>query len=168
MDVPHKKHTFRKTCVTVVELFSREDCKLCEEARNLLKRLGKEFALKVEETNLTEDHPRFKEFMLEIPVVIVNGKSTLKSVIREEELRAILKTENPPTALFHFAKFLEALGFLTVAVGLMYGVMGDMWIDLYFFLAGVLVFVVGRQIEKKEMKKAGKQTTEESSLTAIH
>ncbi|MGB2867496.1 MAG: glutaredoxin family protein [Bacteroidota bacterium] len=141
--------------MTVVELFSKEDCKLCDDARNLLKRLDKEFVFKLEETKLTEDDPRFKEFMLEIPVVVVNGKSTLKSVIREEELRTILKGENPSTKLFHFAKFLEALGFLTVAVGLMYGVMGNMWIDLYFFLAGVLVFVVGRRIEKREMKQSG-------------
>lgn len=142
-----------KNCVTVVELFSSEDCKLCDDARNLLNRLGKEFAIRLDETKLTDDHPRFKEFMLEIPVVIVNGKATLKSVIREEDLRAVLKGENPPTRLFHFAKFLEALGFLTVAVGLMYGVMGNMWIELYFLLAGVLAFAFGRWMEKREMKK---------------
>jgi hypothetical protein len=34
-------------------------------------------------------------------------------------------------------------------VGLMYGVAGDMWLDLYFFLAGIAVFSLGRLLEKR-------------------
>ncbi len=135
-----------------VELYSTGECKLCDDARKLLESLTKEFHFEVNEVKLTEEHPKYKEYMHVLPVVVINGRRQLASPIREDELRGLLKEEKPPSRLFHFGKFLEAIGFLTLAVGLMYGVMGNMWIDLYFFLAGIVVFYVGRLMERHEMK----------------
>jgi len=74
-------------------------------------------------------------------------------VIDEAELRKVIREERPPTKLYYFGKFLEALGFLTVAVGLMAGMQGDMYTDLYFFIGGIAVFGAGRMIEKREMRR---------------
>jgi len=135
-----------------VELFSKEDCKLCDDARKILKNLKKEFYFDIRETKLTEDHPRYKEFFMAIPVVVIKDKQ-FTGMIVEDRLRSLFKELKPPTRLFYLGKTLEALGFLTVAVGLMYGLVGDMWTDLYFFLGGILVFAVGRSLEKREMKR---------------
>lgn len=137
--------------MTVV-LYSKEECGLCDEARKTLQSLKKEFFFDLEEVKLGENHPKFEEYFLAVPVVVVGGNE-FKSQIREHELRDFLKALKPPTWLFHIGKFLEVLGFLAVAVGLMYGLMGNMWLDLYFFLGGILVFTVGRAIERRELRR---------------
>jgi hypothetical protein len=44
-----------------------------------------------------------------------------------------------------------------VAAGLFYGVTrNDEWVELYFFLAGIALFVTGRILERRELKKAKK------------
>ena len=47
------------------------------------------------------------------------------------------------------AKGLEALGIAAVMVGLVQGIYGDMWGELYLFLGGMVVFFIGRRMEKK-------------------
>ncbi|MBI3004564.1 MAG: glutaredoxin family protein [Ignavibacteriales bacterium] len=135
-----------------VAFYSKDDCKLCDNARNVIKRLKKEFFFDVNETMLTEEHPRYKEFFMAIPVVIIQDKQ-FSGTILEDDLRAFLKELKPPTRLFYLGKTLEALGFLTVALGLMYGLMGDMWTDLYFFLGGIVVFGVGMVLERRELRR---------------
>ena len=51
------------------------------------------------------------------------------------------------------AKLLEAIGIACVMIGLIHGIRGDMWGDLYLFLAGIVVFYVGRIIEKRKVPK---------------
>lgn len=47
------------------------------------------------------------------------------------------------------AKLLEAVGIAALMLGLVQGIYGDMWGELYLFLGGMMVFVVGRRIEKR-------------------
>ena len=48
------------------------------------------------------------------------------------------------------AKGLEAVGIAAVMIGLIQGVYGnDQWGELYFFLGGMLVFFIGRRMEKR-------------------
>jgi hypothetical protein len=47
------------------------------------------------------------------------------------------------------AKLLEALGISATMIGLVQGIYGDMWGELYLFIGGIVLFVVGRQIEKR-------------------
>lgn len=47
------------------------------------------------------------------------------------------------------AKLLEAVGIAATMVGLIQGIYGDMWGELYLFLGGIFVFLIGRQLEKK-------------------
>lgn len=154
-------NTKKREKVTV-EFYSKDECGLCDETRKILKKLKKEFSFDLNETKLSESHPQFSKYFMAVPVVKVGSKE-LAGQIREDELRESLRELNPPTRLFYFGKSLEALGFLTVAVGLMYGIMGNMWIDLYFFLAGIVVFSVGRNIEKRELKKVSKMTSDAQS-----
>ena len=52
--------------------------------------------------------------------------------------------------MFHLAKVLQAVGFADVGIGLYFGIaQDDMWKELYFALAGVGLFLVGRVIERR-------------------
>ena len=51
------------------------------------------------------------------------------------------------------AKLLEAIGLAALMIGLIQGIYGDMWGELYLFIGGILVFIVGRQIEKKWLRR---------------
>jgi hypothetical protein len=47
------------------------------------------------------------------------------------------------------AKALEALGIACVMIGLVQGIMSEtMWMELYLSIIGIVVFLVGRGIEK--------------------
>ncbi len=49
----------------------------------------------------------------------------------------------------YFPKLLEALGIAALMIGLVQGIYGDMWGELYLFLGGMAVFFVGRRLEKR-------------------
>ena len=136
-----------------VELFSTEGCGLCEEALALLQKLRKEFLFDLKHTVLTEDHPKFPEWHIAVPVVVFDEQRELKGKITDEAVRSIIQELRPPTMLYYTGKLLEAVGFLAVAVGFMYGCAGDMYTDLYFFLGGIVVFVIGRTIERSQLKR---------------
>ena len=46
------------------------------------------------------------------------------------------------------AKTLEAVGLAAVMIALVVGIYGDEWGELYFFLGGIALFLIGRQMEK--------------------
>jgi hypothetical protein len=47
------------------------------------------------------------------------------------------------------AKALEAAGIAAVMIGLVQGIYGDMWGELYMFLGGIAVFLIGWWMEKR-------------------
>jgi hypothetical protein len=47
------------------------------------------------------------------------------------------------------AKLFEAIGVAAVMIALVVGIYGDEWGELYLFLGGIGIFLIGRQIEKK-------------------
>jgi hypothetical protein len=47
-------------------------------------------------------------------------------------------------------KLLEAIGIAAVMIGLVQGIYGDMWGELYLFIGGIVVFLIGRQLEKRK------------------
>jgi hypothetical protein len=139
--------------MALVELYVTNDCKLCEEAKALLTRVQKEFPFELRLIPLTDDHPRFKEFVLALPVALVDNAQEFASVIHEAEFRTYLREHYPPLIGFYFGKALEAFGFLIVALGLMFGVRGDMWSDVYYLIVGVAVFYAGRWLERSSVKR---------------
>jgi hypothetical protein len=131
-----------------VEFYSKDDCSLCDDVRATLGKLQKEFPFRVNEIRLAEPDPLFEKFRTRFPVVVAGGIE-LSGKISEDALRNLLEP-GPPTPLFYFSKFLEALGMVTVLFGLIYGLLGDMWTDLYFFIGGIVVFALGRFLEKRD------------------
>jgi hypothetical protein len=46
-------------------------------------------------------------------------------------------------------KILQAIAIAALMVGLVQGVYGDMWGELYLFIGGIVAFIAGRRIEKR-------------------
>lgn len=141
--------------MNTVELYTMEECGLCRETKQILLKLQKEYPFRIEEQVLTERHPKYKEYVLSVPVVIVNHGELLSGKIEERALRAAMTKQFKPSRSILVFKFLEATGFVTVGAGLFYGVTrNDEWVELYFFLAGIAMFAAGRILERRELKKA--------------
>ena len=51
---------------------------------------------------------------------------------------------------------MEAIGIAALMIGLVQGVYGDQWGELYLFIGGIVVFITGRQWEKKMEKEIGR------------
>ena len=115
--------------------------------------MQKEFPFELKLIPLSDDHPKFKEYFIALPVARVDNKREFMSVINEAEFRSFLQEQYPPPLGFYFGKSVEALGFIVVALGLMFGVRGDMWSDLYYLIAGVAVFYTGRWVERSSVRR---------------
>lgn len=62
------------------------------------------------------------------------------------------------------AKLLEAIGIAATMIGLVQGIYGDMWGELYLFLGGIFVFLVGRRMEKSWERKHKELIHKEETL----
>ncbi len=141
--------------MNTIELYTTEQCGLCREAKKILLKLQKEYPFRIDEQLLTEKHPKYAEYVVAVPVVIVDHGEALSGRIEEQALRTAIGKHFKPSRSILVFKFLEAMGFVTVGAGLFYGVTrNDEWVELYFFLAGIALFAVGRLLERRELKKA--------------
>ena len=140
--------------MNIVELYTTEGCGLCREAKQILLKLQKEYPFRIDEQLLTENHPKYTEYVLAVPVVVVHPGEALSGRIEEQALRAAMVKHFKPSKPILVFKFLEAMGFVTVGAGLFYGVTrNDEWVELYFFLAGIALFAAGRILERRELKR---------------
>ena len=78
-----------------VKFYTREGCCLCNEAREMLAKLEREFALNITEVDITTDSGIFERFKYAIPVVEFDGEARLGARFSEEDLRhALIDVEN--------------------------------------------------------------------------
>lgn len=57
-----------------VQFYSRTNCSLCEEARLILRMVGEDVQLEIEDINIEDDDHIHEKYLLRIPVIISNGK----------------------------------------------------------------------------------------------
>lgn len=70
-----------------VVLYGRPGCSLCDEARTLLRPLGRELGFDIEDVNIESDDALLRRFMFEIPVVCVDGMVVAKAPLYRTALR---------------------------------------------------------------------------------
>ncbi len=58
------------------------------------------------------------------------------------------------------AKTLEAMGMASVMIGLIDGINGSMWLELYLLIIGLAIFFAGWGIEKSLKKNKQPQKTQ--------
>ncbi|GJQ19729.1 MAG: hypothetical protein HBSIN02_00840 [Bacteroidia bacterium] len=143
--------------MSVVEMFTKDDCSLCEELKKRAGPMAVELGVDLRIVNLHEGDPRFNQYRNDFPVLVAENGRTVSGNISDDTLWKLFLSLTPPPRIYYVAKFLQALAIVVVFFGFMYGLLGDMWTDLYFFLAGIVIFVVGWTIEKHEARSRRKR-----------
>lgn len=71
-------------------LYSRPGCHLCDEMKAVVARVAQTMPARVEEVDISTDPGLEREYGLEIPVLLVDGKKAAKYRIRDEDLRRLI------------------------------------------------------------------------------
>jgi glutaredoxin len=77
--------------MTLVELYSKEDCHLCEEAKALLEKMQKQIPFKFREFKLTPGDQYFEEYKEMFPVVHIDKELVFKHRVSEHMLKIKLQ-----------------------------------------------------------------------------
>ena len=70
-----------------ITLYRRDGCHLCDDAREVLVRVGEPFA----EVDIETDDELLKRYLERIPVVTVDGAERFDFFVDEDALRALLQ-----------------------------------------------------------------------------
>ena len=77
----------RKSKKIKVEIYSKSDCHLCDEAKSVLSKVKQEISFDFFEIDITSNRELFTEYKEQIPVVFICGKKAFKFRVNEKELR---------------------------------------------------------------------------------
>jgi glutaredoxin len=79
--------------VTVITLYTRPGCHLCDEAREAILALGEELPqFELSEVNIEQDEGLLARYLERIPVVAVDGEVVSELELKLDPLRARLDT----------------------------------------------------------------------------
>jgi glutaredoxin len=77
--------------MTIVELFSKDDCHLCNEAKVVLEKVGREISFQLKEIKLLPGEERFDEFKHDFPVIHINKRFAFKHRLNEQMVKIRLQ-----------------------------------------------------------------------------
>jgi glutaredoxin len=81
--------------VTVLTIYSRPGCHLCDEMKSVVQRLVRaDASIAVEEIDISTDPDLEARYGLEIPVLLVDGRKAAKYRVTEDELTRLLAARN--------------------------------------------------------------------------
>ena len=74
-------------------LYTREDCCLCEEMKEVVHRVAEELPLQIEAIDVDGAPDLKAKYGDEVPVIFINGRKAFKYRVTVKELRKRLKRE---------------------------------------------------------------------------
>jgi glutaredoxin len=74
-------------------LYTRKDCGLCEEMKQVIGQLATQLPLNVQELDIDSSAELQKQFGNEVPVLFINGRKTFKYRVTTKELEKTLKKQ---------------------------------------------------------------------------
>jgi glutaredoxin len=77
----------------LVEIYSKPDCPLCDEAKAVVCAARARFSFELVERNIEDDAELFARFRYDIPVVFVNGRKAFKHHVDPRALDDRLRRE---------------------------------------------------------------------------
>jgi len=77
--------------MTIVELYSKLDCHLCDEAKAVLEKVGKEIPFQFKEITLLPGEGLFEEFKHDFPVIHINKRFAFKHRLNEQMVKIRLQ-----------------------------------------------------------------------------
>ena len=72
-------------------LYTRRDCCLCEEMKEIVRKVAGEFPLNVKEIDVDSEPDLQQQYGSEVPVLFINGRKAFKYRVTEGELRKRLR-----------------------------------------------------------------------------
>lgn len=75
-----------------ITFYSKANCPLCDEVRDALEDLEADFSLHIEEVDITTNLALYERYKHSIPVLVIDGKTTLSPPITEEDIRDALSS----------------------------------------------------------------------------
>jgi len=82
----------------IVEIYSKPQCPLCDEAKEVLARVRRRISFELKEVDITGDAALFQLHRYDIPVVFVNGRKAFKHHLDEQAVEDRLRRELTPRA----------------------------------------------------------------------
>ncbi|HEY6191049.1 MAG TPA: glutaredoxin family protein [Bacteroidota bacterium] len=76
--------------MVLVEIFSKEDCHLCDIARASLAKLRRRHPFELRETKIREGEGLFEQMKDRVPVIHIDGREAFHFKVPEEEFMARL------------------------------------------------------------------------------
>ena len=70
-----------------VVIYTKDGCSICDKAKTIVERLGQEYALTIEEVDITTDDELMQRYQYLIPVVQIDGRLAAVSKVSEVWLR---------------------------------------------------------------------------------
>lgn len=74
-------------------LYTRKECGLCEEMKEVVRNVAVEFPLEIEEIDVDSAPDLRKKYGNEVPVLFINGRKAFKYRVTARELKKRLKKE---------------------------------------------------------------------------
>src|ERR1051326_808632 len=85
--------------MTLVELFSKDDCHLCEVGKETLLRVQAQHPFELREVKMHEGDDTYEQFKERIPIVYINKGFAFQYRVSEEEfMRKLQSATSPPSA----------------------------------------------------------------------
>jgi glutaredoxin len=78
--------------VTLLTVYSKPDCHLCEDAMVALRRLQAELGFSLQELDITTDEALHRAYFERIPVVSVDGEELWEYFVEEAAVRERLES----------------------------------------------------------------------------
>jgi glutaredoxin len=78
--------------MSLVTVYSKPDCHLCEEAMSGLRRLQSELGFELAELDITEDEQLHRAYFERIPVICLDGEELCEYFLRESAVRERLES----------------------------------------------------------------------------
>ena len=76
--------------MTIVTLYTRADCHLCDDARRILLRVQARHGFQLEERDIEGDERLLRAYLERIPVVAIDGVEAFELFVDESELERML------------------------------------------------------------------------------
>ncbi|MCY1077444.1 glutaredoxin family protein [Archangium lansingense] len=85
----------------IVRLYSKPNCCLCDQAKEVLERVRERIPFDLVEEDIRANPDIFAAYRYDIPVVIIDGRDTFKLRLDEAEVEACLLRATRGTPVAH-------------------------------------------------------------------
>lgn len=77
--------------MTLIELYTKDECHLCDEAKAVLEKVGREIPFQFKEIKLLPGEGLYEEFKNDFPVVHINKRFAFKHRLNEQMVKIRLQ-----------------------------------------------------------------------------